>query len=115
MYESSGTAETGDCPGTTSPVADTFTVSGGMATLVFAGLTGAGIQGPVSGCTWTASATLTETDAVDPAPGSDELQVQYSYTFTGTGFTGTLTEMADATTSLPNGCSGTIAVTGTRQ
>ncbi len=113
QYLATGTTQSGNCPGTTMPVADTFTVSGTSATLVFAGLTGPGCTGPIDGCSWTCSTTLMETDALDPA--NAQLAVQYAYTFTQTGLSGTLAETADATSSLPQGCMGVIEVTGTRQ
>jgi hypothetical protein len=113
MYLATGTVMSGNCPGTTTPVPDTFTVVGSMVNLMFGGMTGAGCTGQLDGCTWTCSAVLMESDAIDAT--MDELQVQYDYTFTNQGLSGTLTETADPAESLPSGCSGVIAVTATRQ
>ena len=112
-YLTTGTVQSGDCPGTSMPVADTFTVEGGMANLVFAGLNGTGFTCPLDGCSWSCTGLIKETDATDPT--NDEIQVEYAYTFTPTGLTGTLTETAAPAASLPTGCTGVIAVTGTRQ
>ena len=84
-----------------------------MVNLMFGGMTGSGCTGPLEGCEWTCSAVLMESDAINPT--MDELSVEYDYTFTADGLSGTLTETADPAASLPSGCSGVIAVTGTRQ
>jgi hypothetical protein len=52
------------------------------------------------------------TDALNP---NDRGTIQYSWTFTGSGFAGFSAITVPPTKSLPDGCSATAKVTGTRR
>lgn len=102
----------GNCPGSTSSVADTFTESGTSATLSVQGLSGT-CSGPVDRCTWTASCQVMVTDATDPTNSTGT--IQYSWAFTSTGFTGTSAVSIPPARSVPGGCSGIFKVSGVKQ
>ncbi len=113
-YSVTSVRESGDCPeGGGEPVTDTFTtLPDGRVKLEIQGLPDLVPVGRLNGCQWTAALRFIATDATGP---ENVGTLQYSYTFTRSGLSGILSRAVPATPGLPNGCRGTVRVTGTRR
>lgn len=114
-YTVNGAVESGDCQTSADPVTDTFVAnSDGSVTLLIQGLPDFHCTGKVdSACKWTAACTSLVTDATSSS--QNEATLQYSYSFSASGLTGIVSESFPPAKSLPNGCRGTVKVSGTRR
>lgn len=114
-YTATGMVETGDCPidPNAPPTTDTITkLADGRYRLEIQGTTGACDLEQVEMCKLQGKCDIAVSDALTPG---ERGTVQYSWTFTATGFTGFSAVTVPRATSLPNGCSGTASITGTRR
>jgi hypothetical protein len=114
-YTATGKLESGNCPidDGAAPVTDTITkLPDGRYRLEIQGTTGACDLDLVGACKLQGKCGLSINDPVTPG---DTGTVQYSWTFTPTGFTGFSAVTIPPAKGLPDGCSGTANVTGTRR
>lgn len=114
-YTATGKVESGNCPlnPDAPPTTDTITkLDDRSYGLEIQGTTGGCVLELVEACKLQGKCDLAITDAIDPG---DRGTVQYSWTFTQDGFTGFSAVTVPPAKSLPDGCSGTASVTGTRR
>lgn len=115
-YTATAVQETGNCPiggGDTGPVTDTITkLPDGRYRLEIQGTTGACDLEIVEQCKLQGKCAIAVTDAISPGETGT---VQYSWTFRRDGFDGFSAVTVPRATSLPDGCSATAKVTGTRR
>lgn len=114
-YTATGTKEAGNCPvdDKAPPVTDTITkLPDGRYRLEIQGLGGACDLELVATCKVQGKCDIAVTDAIEPGASGT---TQYSWTFSKTGFTGISAVTIPAAKSLPDGCSATVQVTGTRR
>lgn len=114
-YSATGVQESGNCPasGSDAPVTDTITKIGeGRYGLEIQGISGGCVLDQVEACKLQGKCDLGIIDAINPA---DRGTVQYSWTFTKDGFSGFSAITIPPAKSLPDGCSASAKVTGTRR
>lgn len=113
-YTATGKLESGNCPaGDGSPVTDTITkLSNGQYGLEIQGTTGGCTLDLVGTCKLQGKCGIAVSDATNPG---DTGTVQYSWTFTANGFDGFSAVTIPPAKSLPDGCSASVHVTGTRR
>lgn len=112
-YSATVLPESGNCPVSTAPVADTISaLPNGKYRLQIQGLTGGCDMDRVEACKLSAKCDLKAQDVLTPGSVGT---AQYAWTFTDSGFTGFSAIVLPAAKSMPAGCSGTAKVTGIRR